>query len=154
MLPAIAGLHCSDGLRRYGLLTGDGAGRAGVGASAAVDTDVGIDGVHIAFRDGAGRAFTLAGSTSDAGLRIDFVCHNSYKVWYSCSVSQKPCKYTLPLRENKTNSSWPHSCDCENITTFVPDMEKRNTVAITLAVVTLQSWRAANANPVDSLKNE
>ena len=26
--------------------------------------------------------------------------------------------------------------------------------AITLAVVTLQSWRAANANPVDSLKNE
>ena len=27
-------------------------------------------------------------------------------------------------------------------------------VAITLAVVTLQSWRAANANPVDSLKNE
>ena len=27
-------------------------------------------------------------------------------------------------------------------------------VAITLAVVTLQSWRAASANPVDSLKNE
>jgi putative ABC transport system permease protein len=26
--------------------------------------------------------------------------------------------------------------------------------AITLAVVTLQSWRAANANPVESLKNE
>ncbi|MBQ9883802.1 MAG: FtsX-like permease family protein, partial [Bacteroidaceae bacterium] len=26
--------------------------------------------------------------------------------------------------------------------------------AITLLVVTLQSWRAANANPVDSLKNE
>ena len=26
--------------------------------------------------------------------------------------------------------------------------------AITLAVVTLQSWRAANVNPVDSLKNE
>ena len=26
--------------------------------------------------------------------------------------------------------------------------------AITLAVVTLQSWRAANANPVDSLKIE
>ena len=26
--------------------------------------------------------------------------------------------------------------------------------AITLAVVTLQSWKAANANPVDSLKNE
>ncbi len=26
--------------------------------------------------------------------------------------------------------------------------------AVTLAVVTLQSWRAANANPVDSLKNE
>ena len=26
--------------------------------------------------------------------------------------------------------------------------------AITLAVVTLQSWRAANANPVESIKNE
>ena len=26
--------------------------------------------------------------------------------------------------------------------------------AITMAVVTLQSWRAANANPVESLKNE
>ena len=26
--------------------------------------------------------------------------------------------------------------------------------AITLAVVTLQSWRAASANPVESLKNE
>jgi len=26
--------------------------------------------------------------------------------------------------------------------------------AITLLVVTLQSWRAANANPVESLKNE
>ena len=26
--------------------------------------------------------------------------------------------------------------------------------AITFGVVTLQSWRAANANPVDSLKNE
>ena len=27
-------------------------------------------------------------------------------------------------------------------------------VAVTLAVVTLQSWRAANANPVDAIKNE
>lgn len=27
-------------------------------------------------------------------------------------------------------------------------------IAITLAVVTLQSWRAASANPVESLKNE
>ena len=26
--------------------------------------------------------------------------------------------------------------------------------AVTFGVVTLQSWRAANANPVDSLKNE
>jgi putative ABC transport system permease protein len=27
-------------------------------------------------------------------------------------------------------------------------------VAITMAIVSLQSWRAANANPVESLKNE
>ena len=26
--------------------------------------------------------------------------------------------------------------------------------AITMTVVTLQSWRAANANPVESIKNE
>lgn len=78
MFLATAGLRYYEGLSLYRLLAADGTGRASIGASAAVNADVGIDGVHIALSDGAGRAFTLASSTSDASLRIDFVCHSLY----------------------------------------------------------------------------
>ena len=78
MFLVTAGLRYYEGLSLYRLLAADGTGRASIGASAAVNADVGIDGVHIAFHDGAGRAFTLASSTSDASLRIDFVCHSLY----------------------------------------------------------------------------
>ena len=58
------------------LLFADGAGRAGILAGAAVDADIGIDAVDVAFDDCAGRAFALAGSASNASFRIDFVCHS------------------------------------------------------------------------------
>ena len=56
------------------LLTGsDGLGRADAGAGAAVDADVRVDAVHIAFVDGAGRAFALAGTASHALVGIDYL---------------------------------------------------------------------------------
>ena len=60
------------------LLAGsDRFARADAGAGAAVDADIGVDAVDVAFLDGAGRAFTLASSTSHAEIGIDYVSHNS-----------------------------------------------------------------------------
>ena len=53
---------------------------ASVGASTAINTNVGVDGVNIAFLDGAGRAFALASAASYAGVCRNFVCHNSVKI--------------------------------------------------------------------------
>ena len=102
MLLAVAGLRYCNGLSLYRLLAADGAGRASVGASAAVDADVGIDGVDVALSDGAGRAFTLAGSASNASLRIDFVCHNQIKLVFVCAVLFKNCaNIHFPLDKTK-----------------------------------------------------
>jgi hypothetical protein len=71
------------------LLAGsDGLARADAGASAAVDADIRVDAVHIAFLDGAGRAFALAGSTSHAEIGIDYVSH-SFVSLNCCSVFLK-----------------------------------------------------------------
>ena len=58
----------------------NGAHWAGVGASTAINTNFRIDGVNIAFLDGAGRAFALAGAASYAGVCRNFISHNSVKL--------------------------------------------------------------------------
>ena len=72
-----------------GLLTGsDRLGRADAGAGAAVDADVSVDAVDIAFVDGAGRAFALAGS---ACCSFSFGCANLSN--YNLFFKQSPCNF-------------------------------------------------------------
>lgn len=46
-------------------------------ASATADANLRIDGVNVSFLDSAGRALTLASSTSHAGVWIDDISHNN-----------------------------------------------------------------------------
>ena len=50
--------------------------RADAGAGAAVHAFVSVDGVDIAFGDGAHGAFTDAGTATDTFFRINFMSHN------------------------------------------------------------------------------
>ena len=52
----------------------DGSGRTNVGTSAAVYTNIRIDGVDVALADSASGAFVDTSTTSDA-VAADYVCH-------------------------------------------------------------------------------
>lgn len=53
--------------------------RASVGAGAAIDAEIRVDGINVAFDDGALRALTLAGSTCYACIRRNLVSHGLNK---------------------------------------------------------------------------
>ena len=59
------------------LLCGDCFCGADTGAGAAVQAEIRVDAVHIAFFDCTGGALTLASTASHAEVGIDFVSHNS-----------------------------------------------------------------------------
>lgn len=67
------------------LLAGsDGSHRASVSAGAAVDADVGIDRINVAFFDSSGGTLALASAASYTGIRGNFVSHNVIIKFISC----------------------------------------------------------------------
>ena len=73
-MPSLSGCLFSYQVDRRRLFLFDGALRADTGASAAVDTGVGIDFVDVAGRDCSHRAFVDASTASNA-VFSDFVSH-------------------------------------------------------------------------------
>jgi hypothetical protein len=74
----------------------DGARRADTGAGAAVQADVRIDAVDIAFIDSTGRALALAGSACNAHVRIDLVSHSLSLL--NCRCSDKTVCKNMPIK--------------------------------------------------------
>ncbi len=79
------------------LVGGDCSHGASVSASAAADACVGIDRINITFLDCAYRALAKTSTASNAGVRINFVCHNN-----------KNCVLNIQLK-----SSW-HKSSAKN----------------------------------------